>query len=225
MKTKLVVFDIAGTTVKDDGNVRDTFVYAMKQKGFDIPRDEVHRVMGYKKIYAIKMLLDEFYPDHGQDEQKLIDEIHRLFVDRMVNYYKTTPTLQPQPQAEEIFSWLRQKGVKVALNTGFTKEITDTILDRLDWEGHVDSVISSDEVEAGRPQPYMIRELMNRLSVGDASKVVKVGDTEVDVEEGRNAGCGKVVSITTGAYSRKELEQYHPDFIIDSLGTLKTIID
>jgi len=225
MKTKLVVFDIAGTTVKDDGNVRDTFVYAMKQKGFDIPRDEVHRVMGYKKIYAIKMLLDEFYPDHGQDDQKLIDEIHRLFVDRMVNHYKTTPTLQPQPQAEEIFSWLRQKGVKVALNTGFTKEITDTILDRLDWEGHVDSVISSDEVEVGRPQPYMIQELMNRLSVGDASKVVKVGDTEVDVEEGRNAGCGKVVSVTTGAYSRKELEQYHPDFIIDSLDTLKTIID
>src|SRR4029079_7134161 len=152
------------------------------------------------------------------------DEIHRLFVDRMVNYYKTTPTLQPQPQAEEIFSWLRQKGVKVALNTGFTKEITDTILDRLDWEGHVDSVISSDEVEAGRPQPYMIRALMNRLSRGDASKVVKVGDTEVDVEEGRNAGCGKVVSITTGAYSRGQLAECEPDTILDSLKELPSLI-
>jgi len=225
MKTRLVVFDIAGTTVADDGNVGDTFVYAMKQKGFEIPREEVHRVMGYKKILAIKMLLDEFYPDHGQDEKRLIDEIHQLFVDRMVNHYKNTPALKPQPQAEEIFSWLRQKGVKVALNTGFTKEITDTILNRLDWRDHVDSVISSDEVEAGRPQPYMIRELMNRFSVTDSSEVVKVGDTEVDVEEGRNAGCGKVVSVTTGAYSRKELELYHPDFIIDTLDALKNIID
>ena len=115
--------------------------------------------------------------------------------------------------------------VAVFVNTGFTKEITDTILERLNWKGHVDEFISSDEVEAGRPQPFMIRELMQRLSVTDASEVIKVGDTEVDVEEGRNAGCGKVISVTTGAYTRNELEQYQPDYIIDNLDNLRSIID
>lgn len=225
MHTKLVVFDIAGTTVKDDGNVGEAFIYAMKQKGFEIPRDAVHKVMGYKKMLAIKMLLDEFYPQQSQDESQLINEIHSLFVNRMVSHYQTTPVLKPQPQAEEIFSWLRQKGVKVALNTGFTKQITDTILGRLNWRDQVDSVISSDEVEAGRPQSFMIRELMQRFSVSDASEVIKVGDTEVDVEEGRNAGCGKVISVTTGAYTRQELEQFHPDYIIDNLDMLRTLID
>ena len=225
MNTKLVVFDIAGTTIQDDGNVGAAFQYAMKSKGFDIPAAEVHKVMGYKKVLAIKMLLDAHFPDHGQREDELIDDIHTLFVNRMINHYKTTPALKPQANAEEIFSWLRDKGVKVALNTGFTKEITDTILERLNWKGHVDEFISSDEVEAGRPQPFMIRELMQRLSVTDASEVIKVGDTEVDVEEGRNAGCGKVISVTTGAYTRNELEQYQPDYIIDNLDNLRTIID
>jgi phosphoglycolate phosphatase-like HAD superfamily hydrolase len=47
----------------------------------------------------------------------------------------------------------------------------------------------------------------------------------VDVEEGRNAACGKVVSVTTGAYTRQQLESYRPDHIIDDLEELLSIIE
>jgi phosphoglycolate phosphatase-like HAD superfamily hydrolase len=52
-----------------------------------------------------------------------------------------------------------------------------------------------------------------------------VGDTEVDVLEGRNAGCGLVVSVTTGALSREQLTVFGPDMIIDDLTELKSVID
>ena len=71
----------------------------------------------------------------------------------------------------------------------------------------------------------MIRTLINDLGITSSTSVLKVGDTEVDVEEGRNAACGKVVSVTTGAYSREQLEPYHPDFIIDDLRELLPIIE
>jgi hypothetical protein len=63
----------------------------------------------------------------------------------------------------------------------------------------------------------MIKALMDDLSIVSSEAVLKIGDTEVDVEEGRNAACGIVVSVTTGAYTRDQLASYGPDFIIDDL--------
>jgi phosphoglycolate phosphatase-like HAD superfamily hydrolase len=54
--------------------------------------------------------------------------------------------------------------------------------------------------------------------------VLKVGDTEVDVNEGRNANCGMVVAVTTGAFTREQLEQYKPDYILDSLAELPILL-
>ena len=71
----------------------------------------------------------------------------------------------------------------------------------------------------------MIEVLIEDLGISSPAQVLKVGDTEVDVEEGRNAACGKVVSVTTGAYSRQQLEACRPDHIIDDLEELLTIIE
>jgi len=223
---ELVVFDIAGTTVRDNGNVAKAFLDACKTFGYTIEKEEVQHVMGFRKIDAIRMLLDKFYPDlDNKDEQ--IEKIHEAFTRNMINFYESDAVLQPLPFAEDIFIWLKKKGVKLALNTGFTKPITDTILKRLEWKSGstIDYVISSDETPHGRPYPDMINAIMQKLDISDPAAVAKVGDTEVDVEEGRHAQCGLVISVTTGAYSRKKLEQYHPDYIIDSLSELPTIIE
>ncbi|HVU54413.1 MAG TPA: HAD-IA family hydrolase [Puia sp.] len=227
---QLVVFDMAGTTVRDRGNVADAFIAAFRAADVEIPVDEVKRVMGFRKIDAIRQLLDKFAPavPSGAAREELINGIHDRFIQNMISFYRQDPDLCPLPHAEELFSSLHNKGIKVALNTGFTRAITDAILGRLHWDngaGYVDSVICSDEVPQGRPSPDMINRLMERLHIPSADNVLKVGDTEVDVEEGRNAGCGIVVSVTTGAYTRQQLEQYSPDHIIDSLQELIPIIE
>jgi phosphonatase-like hydrolase len=161
------------------------------------------------------------------NNEELIQDIHKRFTDDMKNYYLNTPDLHPLPYAEQIFGLLHSHDIKVALDTGFTKVITDTIMDRLGWtsNGLVDCVVSSDEVPQGRPHPYMIRSVMDQLNLTDVKQVVKVGDTEVDIAEGRNAGCGLVISVTTGAYSREELEKFSPDHIIGSLQELPTFLN
>ena len=145
----------------------------------------------------------------------------------MQAYYLHAPDLNALPYAEEIFKLLHSNNIRVALDTGFTKLITDTIIERLGWEknGLVDFIISSDEVPQGRPYPYMIEAAMDQLNITEVNHVVKVGDTEVDIEEGRNAGCGLVISVTTGAYSREELGKFYPDHIIGSLEELPAILN
>jgi phosphonatase-like hydrolase len=234
---QLVVFDIAGTTVRDRGNVGDSFIAAFHEYGFELPREEVGKVMGFRKMDAIRMLLEKFYPGSVNRYQEtgmmvkpdeLIAGIHRRFIERMIAFYQDDDQLEALPHAEEVFSRLQQRGVRIALNTGFTRAVTNTLLHRLHWDKEyhlIDRVICSDEVPRGRPYPDMIRTLMEALGIASTAAVLKVGDTEVDVEEGRNANCGIVVSVTTGAYTRAQLEQYHPDHIIDDLGELMPIIE
>jgi len=225
-KIALVVFDIAGTTVKDAGNINDCFREAFAEADIEVGSEEVDTVMGYRKIDAVKIIVEKYSNLEGAENEKIINSIHVRFNELMVAFYQQTETLVPLPYAEEIFQWLQEKQIKVALNTGFTRIITDAVLERLGWNNHpnINKVVCSDEVTEGRPASYMIQYLMRELQITDAKEVVKVGDTEVDVREGQNAGCGLVIAVTTGAYTKEQLEQYRPDHIIDSLEQLITIL-
>jgi phosphonatase-like hydrolase len=221
MRYELVVFDIAGTTVADPGLVAHAFVAAMERDGCPATLDEVRPLMGYRKPQAIARVL----ATHAQrSDADRVERIHNDFVELMLRCYREDAGVEPLPHAEEVFDRLREQGVKIALNTGFSREIADTIVARLQWQTRIDAVAASDEVPEGRPAPYMIQKIMSELGVTDAGRVAKVGDTEVDVREGRNANCGLVLAITTGAFLRKELIPFLPDRIIDSLDEVPALV-
>jgi phosphonatase-like hydrolase len=226
-KVRLVVFDIAGTTVLDGGNVAIAFSQAMKENGYTIHAAEVNPLMGYKKPAAIRMLLEKYEKDPAKITEKLIGDIHERFVDLMINYYKTGQGVEPLPGVDKVFSYLHEKGVKIGLDTGFSKDIAQAILDRLGWqkEGKVNYVVASDEVPSGRPAPFMIQKMMGEAGISDPLQVVKIGDTEVDINEGLNAGCLFSIGVTTGAFTRDELAKYHPTHIIDHMEELIPILE
>ncbi|MCU0375611.1 MAG: HAD hydrolase-like protein [Chitinophagaceae bacterium] len=224
---KLVVFDIAGTTLKDGGEIALCFDKAMQQYGYTIPHVEIYPLMGYKKPEAIRMMLESYEMDKNRITPELIESIHRLFEREMINYYQNTPQLEALPHAPEVFAQLKQRGIFIGLDTGFSKAIADAIMLRMQWQqqGLVDYVVASDEVPKGRPHPYMIRRMMEACGITDPQQVVKVGDTEVDVMEGKNTGCRFSIAITTGAFTRQALLPYTPDFIIDSLSELIPLLE
>lgn len=221
MPIKMVVFDIAGTTVKDDDYVANAFRNAFVKNGYKVTLQDTYPYMGVKKIAAVKALLERIggkTADAGT--------IHTDFVEEMMNFYSYESDVEPLPYAESVFQQLRENGIRIALNTGFPRVIADVIVNRLQWKekGWIDDTIASDEVTHGRPQPYMIHALMDRAGISDAADVAKVGDTGVDVNEGRNAQCGLVVAVTTGAYSETQLAAYGPDCILKDLSGLATLI-
>jgi phosphonatase-like hydrolase len=222
-KYKLVIFDIAGTTVNDPGNVAGTFIQSFRDNGFDVSDEEVNLVMGFRKDEAIGIVLDRKNISYNP---QLIINIHQSFVDNMIRFYRDDPYLFALPGVEETFQQLHEKGLKIALNTGFSRDITEVILSRINWKenGLINYVVCSDEVPEGRPASLMIEKIMHQLQVTDPSSVVKVGDTEVDILEGRNAKCGLVVSVTTGSYTRDQLKSFHPDHIIDDMTELPSLL-
>ena len=224
MLIELVVFDMAGTTVKDKNYVGIAFHEAMKSYGYDVPVVEINPIMGYEKPLAIRMMLEKHEPDKDKISDFLIGKIHSEFVQGMISFYSTTTEIAPLPDVEETFSVLRNSGVKIALNTGFSRDIADVIVSRLGWEGKIDLLVASDEVAHGRPYPEMIQKIMKELNIASSGNVAKVGDTEVDVNEGINAGCSFVIAITTGAFTREELVPYNPTHIIDNISEILNIL-
>jgi phosphonatase-like hydrolase len=224
MSIRLAVFDIAGTTVADQHVVADAFCNAFKSYGYDgVVKADVKPLMGYKKPEAIRMVLKNLGADPSDE---LVEDIHIEFVNEMMDHYEYSPDVKPMKEAENVFRQLKEKGIKITLNTGFSRDIADVIVSRLQWKerGLIDDYIASDEVKAGRPEPFMIQALMQRAGITDPKEVMKIGDTEVDVNEGRNAGCSLVIAVTTGAFTKMQLEEYHPDHIIDDLSQLPALI-
>ena len=227
MAIKLVVFDIAGTTVKDDQEVSKAFQAALKKYNYYIELNRIDPLMGYEKTLAIKQILLLIENDTDKITPELINDIHKEFVQQMIRFYQYEPGIEPLPHAEETLAALRAAGVQVGINTGFSRDIADTIVTRLQWreKGLIDYVVGSDEVELGRPHPYMIQKMMLEGGITDPLQVVKVGDTEVDVREGQNVGCKYVIAVTTGAFTREQLEPYKPTHIIDDIAQVIDIIN
>jgi phosphonatase-like hydrolase len=223
MTFELAVFDMAGTTVYDPDLVALALQDALAQAGCHASLADLRALMGYTKPAAIRSLLAAH--DLPADDSQ-VAQVHADFVQRMLDCYRTHDAVRPMTGAEELFAWLRQQGVKIALNTAFSQDIAECLIERFGWRqrGLIDAAISADRVAQGRPAPDMIRALMATCGVTDATRVVKIGDTEVDIREGRAAGCGLVVAVTTGAYHRDELLAYQPDAVLDSLDELPALL-
>ena len=226
MAIKLVVFDIAGTTVKDNHEVSKAFQSALKKYSYHVEVSTIDPLMGYEKTLAIKQILRSVELEKNITDE-LVGKIHRAFVEQMIKYYSTSSDIEALPNVEKTFAALHEQGVLVGINTGFSKDIAETVVNRLSWneKGLIDFLVGSDEVELGRPHPYMIQKMMREGGILRGEEVAKVGDTEVDVREGQNAGCKYVIGVTTGIFTRDELEAYKPTHIIDDIAKVIDIIN
>src|SRR5262244_1952523 len=221
---ELVVFDMAGTTVAEGGAVYECLRDTLADNGLEIPANDLQEVKGIDKYDALRILIEK----SDMREQLLpgLDAIHEDFVERMIEFYRADPEVGETPGASETFRRLRQAGVKVALNTGFSRDIAQTLIDRLNWERDelIDASVTSDEVERGRPHPDMIQLLMLKLGVTDPRRVAKVGDTPADLLEGKNAGCGLIVGVTQGSCARELLERFPHDYLIGSVAEFPELV-
>jgi len=226
MAIKLVVFDMAGTTVEDKDNVHAALISAFKAYELNIIREDANKVMGIPKPVAIHQLLKEEFGIKPQKLNDLTGKIHKVFLSEMISFYKNDSSVKEKKNAEQIFQFLKGQKIKVGIDTGFSRDIADTIIKRLEWKKNqlIDFSVTSDEVKNGRPYPDMIFEAMKIANVKSAQEVAKVGDTVSDLQEGTAAGCKFVIGITTGAYKRKELAKEKHTHLIDDLLEVADII-
>ncbi|MFO7826580.1 MAG: HAD hydrolase-like protein [Cyclobacterium sp.] len=225
---KLAVFDMAGTTIKDQSYVAQAFQKAFSKQGYEnVSLEEANERMGYPKPQAIREMLQNHSSPGVAVTAAMLDKIHKSFVAEMIQFYQQNPDIRPMEDALEVFESLQQMGIKVGLDTSFSRDITEAILDRIGWNGHplIDITVCSDEVKKGRPYPDMILKMMAALGIGSPLEVIKVGDTALDIQEGLNSGCLMSIAVTTGAHTEEQLKSHSPTQIVQRLSEILPLVE
>ena len=218
---RLVVLDMAGTTVTDQGAVEEAFQVALDAVGLtagdlrDQPAAYIRRTMGQSKIAVFTELLGG---DHHRAEQA--NTAFESAFDQAV----ARGEVGPMPGAEECLSVLRQSGMRLCLTTGFSPATRDRVVAALGWQGAVDLLLSPSDAGRGRPWPDMILTAVLRLRIDDVAEVAVVGDTASDLLSGTRAGASIVVGVLSGAHSQDELRRAPHTHLLGSVAELPDLL-
>lgn len=214
----MLVCDMAGTTIQERGIVYNSLFNTIKLIKPNLIRSDISRFAGYNKNEVIRYYVD-------QQRMNSPDVVFRNLKSEF-NYYLKKEYMNNESvklmdkNLPSFFNLLREYDIKICLNTGYNKDIQNLLIDKLNLLDCIDDYISSEEVERGRPYPYMINKLMSRNNVNYPEEVIKIGDSVVDIKEGKNAGC-KTVGVLSGANSKAQLLKENPDIIINNIMDLR----
>lgn len=241
---KAVIFDWAGTTV-DYGCFAPVqgFVDGFKCIGIEITNAMARKPMGLLKIdhtRAIAAMLP--VPPSEEDIQNAYAAFEkRLFAD-------IESHCELKDHVKETVAALRACGIRIGSTTGYTSAMMEKVLPAAAAQGYApDFCIAPDQAGMGRPYPYMIWENMKQFGLSDPREIIKVGDTAIDIEEGKRADCwtvGVILGSSELGLSRLEVAMLSPealtiekarvratyyeagaDYIIDDLDELPGVVE
>ncbi|MGW5125526.1 HAD family hydrolase [Streptomyces sp. NPDC004069] len=220
---RLVVLDMAGTTVADGGLVERAFAAAAAELGVEPGSADhaeklayVRATMGESKISVFRHLFGA--EDLAQRANAAFEKAYGGLVDGGL--------VAPIPGAREAIEEMVADGRAVALTTGFSRVTQNTILDALGWRDLATlTLCPADAGGRGRPYPDMVLEAFLRArAAADVRQVAVVGDTSYDMLTGVRAGAGLVAGVRTGAHGDEEFRTAGATHVLDSVAALPALL-
>lgn len=198
-KVRLVIFDWAGTTI-DFGSRAPAAAFAgvFAANGIEVSDQEAREPMGLNKrehliaMLSMPSIADRWQATHSQAwTDQDVDEMYEVFVSIQLESIQKHSELVPG--LLDVISQLRQRNIQLGGTTGYFRSAADSVLACASAAGYVPDVnVCADDVQHGRPAPWMIYHAMEQLNVYPPSAVVKVGDTVADIQAGHAGGCWSI---------------------------------
>jgi len=210
---KLVIFDLDGTLVNAYPAVSQSVNYTLDVLGFALrSHTDIKRSVG------------------GGDRKLMVHFVGEKLADKAITIYRPHHTkalklkgaVKFLPGALETLKFLKGKGYKLAIASNRPTKFTRIILKTLGVLELFDIVLCADRARKPKPYPDILWSIAKQLRV-DKTEVLYVGDMTIDIDCGHRAGI-RVVAVSTGSSSKKELKDLKPWGFIDKMVKLKSII-
>ena len=221
VEVELVVFDMAGTTVSDNGLVERAFVLAAQRSGIADTADALEEAVAFVRETMGQSKLDVFRELTDSEEDALAaTEAFETAYGELVERVGVSAI----DGTSDLFQELRDNGLKIALVSGFSRATQDTLIDALGWSDLIDVSLCPAEAGRGRPYPDLPLTALLRTGTSSVAAMVVVGDTASDMLSGLSAGAGLVVGVLTGTHDTETLEDAGADVVIDSVADLAELL-
>ena len=208
MKIKLIIFDFDGTLGDTRRNIVTTMQMTIAEMGLPCRSEaECVSTIGLP-LYGC---FESLYPDTDKEIiQQCTDTYRRVFQENL-------QTIKPQtfPKVVETLSALKEQGLTLAIASSRSHASLVELTHDLGISDVISYLIGADDVKKAKPNPEPVLNVLQVLGY-EASETLVVGDMNVDILMGVNAGawtCG----VTYGNGTKKELEEAGADYIIDSI--------
>jgi phosphonoacetaldehyde hydrolase len=251
---RAVLFDLSGTVI-DYGSRGPAlaFVELFARHGVEVTMAEARAPMGrHKRDHVQAMLADpgvrqRWIERHGGEPgADVLESLYEEFAPLQRAILRGHHTLIVGVTA--ILAELKSRSIRYAATTGFDSSMIDELIPALKDQGfEPEALLTPDLVGGGRPAPWMAFECARRLGIYPMGHIVKVGDTAVDVEEGRNAGMWTVSVVRSSnelglseaeaealnaadenervSAARKRLQAFNPHYVVDRITDLTHVLD
>ncbi len=215
--TRLAVFDLDGTlldTVEDLGNATN---YALAQCGFPIHPTGDYRMMVGRGIYN---LFRAAVPSERADETTV-----RRMASYFIPYYDAhkCDSTKPYDGVKEMLDAITGRGVRLAVASNKYQEGAEELVRHYFREYDFVRILGQRDGQPIKPDPAIVDQILAEVPMIGKSETVYVGDSDVDMLTGANAGV-RTIGVSWGFRSREELEAFHPSAIADSAEDLSAEI-
>ncbi len=217
---QLVIFDLMGTLIRDDGVVDRAYDAALNHAG--ITSADPRYSDAWKTIAALRgrptlvVLIDVLgNPVSAEEATWAFDDSILASVDAMA----------PIAGAPEVLGRLAERNILTAVTTSFTPEVRKAVLSKFGWTDTFAATLSARGTRRGHPAPDLLLEAILNLGIDSVGQVAIIGDSAADLEAGNRAGAGLVIGVRSGGALPGKLESAPHTHLIDSVADLEAVLN
>ena len=206
---KLVIFDLDGTLIDTMEDIANACNYALEKCGYPVRRlDEYNMLVGR----GIDNLFRGALPE-GHKTESMVRQMREWFVP-YYNEHKCDFT-KPYDGILETLESLSEAGLRFAVASNKYQEGTEELVKKFFGKYDFVKVLGQRDGKPIKPDPEIVYEIMGGAPDVTIDEVLYCGDSDVDMQTGRNAGV-RTIGVSWGFRTRDELLAYRPWFLAES---------
>ncbi|HZO25393.1 MAG TPA: HAD family hydrolase [Chloroflexota bacterium] len=211
---RAVAFDLDGTLADSAPGICSTFSTVLSEAGHPLPpMAEIAAMIGL----PLGDIMVRYAPGATADDLEVLVTRYRSIYSSSV-----VPATLLFPRAWSLLRACRAAGLELAIVTGKTTEVADSMLRRCRIRGLFRTVVGNERAVRPKPFPDLMWIALDELGV-PASETLLVGDGSHDVEMGRGAGV-RTCGVAWGVHEVERLVAAGADHVVHSMAELRELI-
>ena len=215
--TKLIIFDLDGTLIDTREDLANACNYALGQCGFPARKLEEYNMLVGR---GIDNLFRGAMPKESASEEN-VAKMRSIFVP----YYNehSCDFTKPYQGIIEMLEDLTEKGLRFAVASNKYQEGTEQLVKTFFGKYPFIKVLGQRAEKPIKPDPLIVAEAMEAIADIKKEEVLYIGDSDVDMQTGINAGV-RTIGVTWGFRGKSELQSYPSLALIDKSEELLGIL-
>ncbi len=210
MKIRTILFDLDGTLIDTNELIIQSFLHTL----------ETYYPGKYKREDVLPFIGPPLYDTFAALDETRTEEMIATY--RAFNYAKHDELVKEYETVYETIEALYKNGFQLGVVTTKINATAIMGLKRTKLDPFFRCVVGLDDVKNAKPHPEPIFKALELLN-SKPEETLMVGDNYHDILAGKQAGT-KTAGVAWAIKGREYLEKYEPDFMLEKMSDLLTIL-